>query len=79
MGAPTDPHDWREWRRIRALELRQQGWSRRDIATALCAAESAVGRWLTAARPGGREALTSRTGRRGVTPMLTPQAGAPDP
>ena len=29
------PPDWREWRRFRALHLKQQGWYRRDIAEAL--------------------------------------------
>src|SRR5436305_1908705 len=73
MGDPSEPHDWREWRRMRALELSQQGWSQRLIAAALGATESAVSRWLAAARAGGREALISRTDRRGVAPGLTPE------
>ncbi len=58
---------------MRALELHQQGWSQRLIAAALGATESAVSRWLAAARSGGREALISRTDRRGVAPRLTPE------
>lgn len=58
---------------MRALELHQQGWSQRGIAAALGASESAVSRWLAAARRGGREALTSHTDRRGVAPKLTPE------
>src|SRR3954447_23343843 len=71
MGAASQPPDWREWRRLRALELHQEGWSQRLIAAALGATESAVSRWLAAARSGGREALASRMNRRGVTPRLT--------
>src|SRR3954451_11868605 len=67
------PHDWREWRRMRALELKRQGWKQRDIAAALGVTEGAVSQWLAAARHGGRDALTSRTDRRGVAPKLTPE------
>jgi transposase len=58
---------------MRALELHQQGWTQRGIAAALGATESAVSRWLAAARLGGREALISHTDRRGVAPRLTPE------
>jgi transposase len=58
---------------MRALELHEGGWTQRDIAAALGATESAVSRWLAAARLGGREALTSHTDRRGVAPRLTPE------
>jgi len=51
------PHDWREWRRLRALHLKQQGWYQRAIAEALGASEETVSRWLARARHGGREAL----------------------
>src|SRR5487761_1973019 len=51
------PHDWREWRRMRAWQLKQQGWPQRRIATALDASEGAVSQWLTAAERGGLEAL----------------------
>jgi predicted transcriptional regulator len=34
--------DFREWRRMQALRLKQLGWKQRDIATALGASESAV-------------------------------------
>src|SRR5258707_3164523 len=72
MGHST-PHDWREWRRMRALDLHQQGWIQREIAAALGATESAVSQWLASARHGGSEALTSHTDRRGVAPKLTPE------
>ena len=51
------PHDWREWRRLRALHLKQQGWYQRDIAEALGVTEEAVSRWLARARDDGPEAL----------------------
>ncbi|MFO0887728.1 MAG: winged helix-turn-helix domain-containing protein [Isosphaeraceae bacterium] len=65
--------DWREWRRLRAWELHQQGWAQCDIAAALGATVSGVSRWLDAARRGGREALASHLDQRGVTPKLTPE------
>ena len=71
--ANPGPHDWREWRRIRALDLKRQGWKQRDIATALDASEAAVSQWLAAARRGGADALISRTSRRGTTPKLAPE------
>ena len=40
------PRDWREWRRLRALHLKQEGWYQRDIAEALGVSEVSVSRWL---------------------------------
>jgi transposase len=54
------PVDWREWRRLRALHLKQHGWYQRDIAAALEVSEETVSRWLARARDGGPEALRSR-------------------
>src|SRR2546430_1028134 len=51
------PDDWREWRRLRALQLKRQGWYQRDSAAALGVSEVAVSRWLARARDGGPEAL----------------------
>src|SRR5512135_625606 len=68
----TQPHDWREWRRRRALDLAQQGWKQRDIAVALDASEGAVSRWLAAARRSGREALRSHPAP-GPAAKLTPE------
>src|SRR5437763_3378054 len=52
--------DWREWRRFRALQLKEQGWYQRDIAEALGVSEDSVSRWLSRARDGGPEALLAR-------------------
>jgi transposase len=64
--------DWREWRRLRALQLKVHGWSQREIAEALGVAEDTVGRWFARARVGGREALLSRPSP-GRSPRLTPR------
>jgi transposase len=64
------PDDWREWRRLRALHLKQQGWYQRDIADALGVSEVSVSRWLARARDGGPEALRARSAP-GHPPKLT--------
>jgi len=51
------PADWREWRRLRALQLKEQGWFQRHIAKALGVSEDTVSRWLIRARAGGPETL----------------------
>src|SRR5262245_14854985 len=56
-----DPSDWRTWRRLRALQLQEQGWYQRDIAEALGVSEDAVSRWRARAREGGPEALRARS------------------
>jgi transposase len=54
------PADGMEWRRFRALHLKQQGWSRRDIAEALGVSPVSVSRWFARARDGGPQALRAR-------------------
>ena len=65
------PAEALEWRRFRALHLKQAGWSRRDIAEALGVSPVTVSRWCARARDGGPEALRARPGP-GRTPRLTP-------
>jgi transposase len=67
----TIPPECLEWRRFRALYLKRQGWSGRDIAEALDASEVTVSRWLARARDGGPEALRARPAP-GRSPRLTP-------
>jgi transposase len=55
------PADALEWRRLRALHLKLQGWCRRDIAEALGVSPVSVSRWFARARDGGPEALRART------------------
>src|SRR6266853_1884742 len=50
-------HDWKEWRRLRAWVMKQQGWVQQDIADALGVSKGAVSRWLHRADDAGVEAL----------------------
>jgi transposase len=68
---PTIPPECLEWRRFRALYLKQRGWIQRDIAEALDVSEVHVSRWLARARAGGPEALRGRPAP-GRSPRLTP-------
>jgi transposase len=64
------PSDWREGRRLRAWELKQQHWSQQAIADALGVTAGAVSQWMRRAREGGVEALKRRVAP-GPTPKLT--------
>lgn len=70
LGQDAPPQDWLEGRRLRALELFEQGWKATRIAEALGVTRGAVSQWLTAAREGGRAALRRRP-RLGHPPKLT--------
>jgi transposase len=67
--------DAREWRRMRAWELHEAGWTGRAIATALKVSEGAVSGWLKRARVAGIEALR-RHPAPGPTPKLTAEQRA---
>jgi len=54
-------HDWKEWRRFRAWELKQQGWWQHDIAVGLGVSSGAVSQWIQSAEDGGTDALRSHT------------------
>jgi transposase len=54
------PHNGKEARRLQAWRLKQQGWSQRQIATALGVSDGAVSQWVTRGREGGSEALRHR-------------------
>jgi transposase len=47
----------REYRRLRAVELHEQGWKANRIAEALGVTKGAVSQWLKRYREGGLEAL----------------------
>jgi transposase len=66
------PRDWREWRRLRAWDLKQRGWRQRDIAEALGVTDAAVSRWMASARRGGSAALLTSPSP-GAPPRLTDQ------
>jgi transposase len=61
QASPPMPRDWREGRRLRAWDLKQQGRKQRDIAAALGVSGGAVSQWMKrAGAGGGREALRAR-------------------
>lgn len=64
------PRDWKEYRRLRALELHEQGRRGKEIAEILGVSGAAVSRWLITAREHGKEALRSRKAP-GAKPKLT--------
>src|SRR5215203_6696821 len=45
--------DWREGRRLRAFELKKEGWSHQRIAEALGVSKGAVSEWMKRVREGG--------------------------
>ena len=71
MSRTTTRLDWREGRRRRAWELKEQGWKQSAIAAALGVTPGAVSQWLTRARQDGVEAL-----RRHPAPGPTPRLSA---
>src|SRR5258706_5475430 len=57
MSTPTTRLDWREGRRRRAWELKEQGWKPSANVAALGVTPGAVSPWLKRAREQGVEAL----------------------
>jgi predicted transcriptional regulator len=53
--------DWREGRRLRAFELKEQGWKQTEIADALGVTEGAVSQWMKRAREEGVQALRHKS------------------
>src|SRR5215210_630891 len=60
--------DWREGRRLRAWELKQEGWKQQEIANALGVSKGAISQWIKRGREGGVEGL-----RRSIAPGATPR------
>ena len=60
--------DWREGRRLRAWELKREGWKQREIADALGVSKGAVSQWMKRGREGGIEGL-----RRRIAPGAPPR------
>jgi transposase len=67
--------DWREGRRLRALELKERGWKQTQIADALGVSEGAVSQWMKRAREEGVEGLRHKPPP-GATPRLSDQERA---
>jgi DNA-directed RNA polymerase specialized sigma24 family protein len=53
--------NWREGRRLRALELKERGWKQSEIAEALGVSEGAVSQWMKRATEEGAEALRHKS------------------
>jgi transposase len=53
----SEATNWREGRRLRALELKERGWKQTQIADALGVSEGAVSQWMKRAREEGVQAL----------------------
>jgi transposase len=70
------PTDYREYRRLRAYDLKEQGWKQTDIAAALGVTEGAVSQWLKRAREEGGRAALRRRPPSGPTPRLTAEQRA---
>ena len=62
--------DWREGRRLRAWELKKEGWSQQRIAEALGVSKGAVSQWMKRVRQGGVQALKRRPAP-GASPRLS--------
>lgn len=62
--------DWREGRRLRAWELKQEGWKHQEIADALGVSKGAVSQWMKRGREGGVEGL-KRQPAPGAPPRLS--------
>src|ERR671910_1929322 len=63
--------DWREGRRLRAFELKQQGWSQQRIAEARGVSKGAVSQWMKGARDGGGVEAQKRHPAPGARPRLS--------
>src|SRR5512146_1664370 len=71
MSTTTEPQSWKEGRRMRAFELKEQGWKQIEIAKALGVTRGAVSQWLSRAREGGGIEALRRHPAPGRTPRLT--------
>src|SRR4051812_44289062 len=68
--------DWREGRRLRAWELKeQQGWNQQQIADALGVTKGAVSQWIKRGRERGVEGLKHRIAS-GAPPRLSEEERA---
>ena len=63
------PQDWKEARRLQALELKHKGWPQHKIAEALSVSKAAVSQWMKAVRKHGRMALRAHP-QPGPSPKL---------
>jgi transposase len=71
----SQANDWREGRRLRAFELKEQGWKQTQIAHALGVTEGAVSQWMKRARENGVQDLRHKPPP-GAPPRLNEQERA---
>jgi transposase len=67
--------DWRERRRLRAWELKREGWKQQEIADALGVSKGAVSQWIKRGREEGLEGLRRRIAP-GASPRLSDEERA---
>jgi transposase len=67
--------DWREGRRLRAFELKQEGWKHKEIANALGVTKGAVSQWMKRAQEEGVEGLRHKPPP-GMKPRLSTEQRA---
>ena len=60
VSLKLSPPDWKEARRLRAYELKQDGWTQREIADILNVSEAAVSQWLHCVAHHGVTGLCAR-------------------
>lgn len=63
--------DWREGRRLRAFELKEKGWSQKQIAQALGVSKGAVSQWMKRVREGSGAESLRHVSPPGARPRLT--------
>lgn len=68
--------DWREGRRLRAFELKQEGWKQQEIADALGVSKGAVSQWMKRAQREGVEGLKRKPPPPGASPRLSEEQRA---
>jgi transposase len=71
--------DWPEGSRLRAFELKQQGWSQQRIGQALGLSKGAVSQWRKRARDGGGARALKRRPAPGARPRLSEEERAKVP
>lgn len=73
MDSISFSHDWKEARRFRALDLKQEGWTQQEIAEVLAVTKGAVSQWMTSVKDGGVETLYARPHTGGPTKLASAQ------